>query len=105
MTNDYICHTAMSDTPLSVRLPADLAESLDRRAAERGVGRSMVVREAVATYLTSAPAPDPVRLMPAAAFLAAWPTAPKLAEDDAASYAADLRADAESLGPLDDPWA
>ena len=95
----------MSDTPLSVRLPAELAESLDRRAADRGVGRSMVVREAVASYLTSVPAPNPVRLMPVAAFLAAWPTAPKLSAEESAAFAADLHAHADSLGPLDDPWA
>jgi hypothetical protein len=95
----------MPDTPLSVRLPTELAESLDRRAAERGVGRSMVVREAVASYLTAPPAQPPVRLMPVAAFLAAWPTAPKLSAEESAAFVADLRADAESLDPLDDPWA
>jgi hypothetical protein len=95
----------MSDTPLSVRLTAELAESLDRRAAERGVGRSMVVLEAVASYLTSAPAPNPVRLMPVAAFLAAWPMAPRLTPEEAVAYAADLYVDRETLPPLDDPWA
>lgn len=95
----------MSDTPLSVRLPAELAESLDRRAAERGVGRSMVVREAVASYLTAAPPTPTVRLMPVTAFLAAWGTAPKLSDEEAAAYADDLRADRKALGPLDDPWA
>jgi len=105
MTNEYICHTFMTDTPFSVRLPSELTDALDRRAAERGVGRSMVVREAVATYLTAAPPPPTVRLMPVAAFLEIWPSAPKLSPEEAASYAADLRADRESLGPLDDPWA
>jgi len=105
MTNEYICHTSMTDTPFSVRLPSEMTDALDRRAAERGVGRSMVVREAVATYLTAAPPPPTVRLMPVAAFLEIWPSAPKLSPEEAASYAADLRADRESLGPLDDPWA
>ncbi len=95
----------MPDTPLSVRLPADLTEALDRRADERGVGRSMVVREAVAAYLTDAPPSPVVRLMPVAAFLELWPSAPKLSPEDAAAYAADLRADRASLGPVDDPWA
>lgn len=104
MTNNYICHTSMADTPLSVRLPSELTDALDRRAAERGVGRSMVVREAVATYLTAAPT-STIRLMPVAAFLEIWPSAPKLSSEEAAAYAADLRADRESLGPVDDPWA
>ena len=94
----------MSDTPLSVRLPVELSDALDRRAAERGVGRSMILREAVSTYLTAAPPPPTVRLMPVAAFLEIWPSAPKLSPEEAAAYAADLRADRESLGPLDDPW-
>lgn len=94
----------MSDTPLSVRLPADLTDALDRRASERGVGRSLVVREAVAAYLTAQPSAPAVRLMPVAAFLDLWATAPKLSADEAAAYAADLRADRESLGVPDDPW-
>ena len=105
MTNNYICHTSMADTPLSVRLPSELTDALDRRAAERGVGRSMILREAVATYLTAAPPSATVRLMPVAAFLEIWPSAPKLSPEEAASYAADLRADRASLGPVDDPWA
>ena len=105
MTNDYNLGVTMSDTPLSVRLPAELSDALDRRAAERGVGRSMILREAVATYLTAAPPSPTVRLMPVAAFLEIWPSAPKLTSEEAAAYAADLGADRESLGPVDDPWA
>ncbi|MBU6366208.1 MAG: ribbon-helix-helix protein, CopG family [Gemmatimonadetes bacterium] len=94
----------MPDTPLSVRLPADLTDALDRRANERGVGRSLVVREAVAAYLTTQPAGPAVRLMPVAVFLDLWATAPRLNADEAAAYAADLRADRASLGAPDDPW-
>lgn len=94
----------MSDTPLSVRLPGELTEALDRRASERGVGRSLVVREAVAAYLAAQPLAPAVRLMPVAAFLDLWGTAPKLSADEAAAYAADLRADRELLGVPDDPW-
>lgn len=94
----------MSDTPLSVRLPAELTEALDRRASERGVGRSLVVREAVAAYLTAQPAAPVVRLMPVAAFLDLWPIAPRLDAREAAAYAADLQADRASLGAPDDPW-
>ncbi|MDE3151621.1 MAG: CopG family transcriptional regulator, partial [Gemmatimonadota bacterium] len=38
----------MKDAHLTLRLPADLAALLDRRARERDTGRSQLVREAVA---------------------------------------------------------
>jgi hypothetical protein len=95
----------MKDTVLSVRIPADLAESLDRRAESRGVGRSMMVREAVATYLGATPSAPSVEPMPIAAFLDAWRRAPRLADDEAIAFAADLREARTALPPLDDPWA
>ena len=94
----------MKDALLSVRLPAELAEALDQRASERGVGRSMMVREAVAAYLTTRPAPAPVVPMPLEALLDAWKTAPRLSADEAAAYEADLRDARAALPPLDDPW-
>lgn len=94
----------MKDALLSVRIPADLANALDHRATERGVGRSAMVREAVAAYVTSRPAPAPIVPMPLAAFLDAWKSAPRLTTDEAAAYDADLRAARRELPPLDDPW-
>ncbi|MFM8781300.1 MAG: CopG family transcriptional regulator, partial [Gemmatimonadota bacterium] len=43
----------MPDIPLSVRLPAELTDTLACRADERGVRRSMVVREAAADFLAA----------------------------------------------------
>ena len=103
MTLSYNSPT-MKDSLLSVRIPADLADALDRRAADRGVGRSVMVREAVAAYLTTRPTPAPVMPMPLEAFLEAWKTAPRLSADEAAAYEADLRDARAELPPLDDPW-
>lgn len=46
------------DTPLSVRLPADLAARLEEVAGARGVDRSEVVRDALRLYLEGAPAEE-----------------------------------------------
>jgi len=43
--------------------------------------------------------------MPVVEFLEIWPSAPKLSPEEAASYAADLRRDRETLGLLDDSSA
>lgn len=43
------------DDQLTLRLSTDLARALERRARERGVPRSQLVREAIQHYLTSAP--------------------------------------------------
>ena len=50
------------DEQLTFRIPPELARLLIRRARERGVPRSLVVREALAGYLADAPpasAPSP----------------------------------------------
>jgi len=49
------------DEQLTFRLPPELAKLLARKARERRVSRAMLVREAIAAYLTgSAAAPNPV---------------------------------------------
>lgn len=44
----------MSRTATLVQLNQDLLAALDQRAAERGVSRSQVIREAIETYLADA---------------------------------------------------
>lgn len=39
------------DAQITVRVPTDLLKRLDRLAAQRGVGRSELVREAIRAYL------------------------------------------------------
>ena len=50
------------DTQLTFRLPRDVARALARRARERRVPRSHVVREALEAYL-AVPAPGPSPLL------------------------------------------
>lgn len=49
----------MKDDQLTFRLPRELARALTRRARERRVPKSQLVREVLQAYLTGAPAPDP----------------------------------------------
>ena len=46
----------MKDDQLTLRLPRDLARLIERRARERGLPRSQVIREALEAYLAE-PAP------------------------------------------------
>jgi hypothetical protein len=49
----------MKDDQLTLRLPRELSRALDRRARERGVPKSQLVREALQAYLAGAPTEDP----------------------------------------------
>lgn len=48
----------MKDDQVTLRLPGELARALARRARERGVPKSQLVREAIQTYLAEGTAPD-----------------------------------------------
>ncbi|MFN2564379.1 MAG: ribbon-helix-helix protein, CopG family [Gemmatimonadaceae bacterium] len=48
----------MKDDQLTFRLPRELARALARRARERRVPKSQLVREVLEAYLAGAPAPD-----------------------------------------------
>lgn len=45
------------DSQITLRLPRDLARALSRRAKDRGVPKSQLVREAVARYIAE---PEPL---------------------------------------------
>lgn len=49
----------MKDSQLTLRLPRDLQRALARRARERGVPKSQVVREALQAYLAAPPETEP----------------------------------------------
>lgn len=49
----------MKDDQLTLRLPRSLARALARRARERGIPKSQLVREALQTYLAGSPTSDP----------------------------------------------
>lgn len=94
----------MKDAHLTLRLPDALARELERAAEERGVPKSMVVREAVATYLVTPSARPLPRLMPAAEFLQLWKSRPRLTPDEAAEFAKDIAAARAEVVPPEDPW-
>jgi hypothetical protein len=48
----------MKDSQTTFRLPRDLARALTRRAQERRVTKSQLVREALETYLAGVPPED-----------------------------------------------
>ena len=95
----------MDDAHLSLRLPADLATTLDRLAESRGVGKSKLVREAVSQYLTGGTARDAAAPLLAADFRKAWDALPHLSVDEAAAFETDVQQARAALALPDDPWA
>ncbi|MFI5235214.1 MAG: CopG family transcriptional regulator [Gemmatimonadales bacterium] len=93
----------MKDSHVTLRLPAELARALVRRAREAGVAKSHLVREAVTAYIRGRPAP--VRPTLTAAELAErWPTLPRLTPGEASAFADDVAAARTALPPPPAPW-
>ncbi len=92
----------MSDH-LTLRLAADVAKELARRAGELGVGKSHVVREAVARYLASSSEPR-VTGVSARVLADRWRALPRLTPDEAAAFGADLDASREAVPPPRSAW-
>lgn len=83
----------MKDTHLTLRLPAALAKALAKWAAARGVPKSQVAREAVARYLSPAPAgPSEVGGLTAGELAVRWSGLPRLLPEEADTLAEDLAA-------------
>lgn len=95
----------MDDAHFSLRLPADLASSLDRIAESRGVGKSKLVREAVSQYLTGGAARDDAPPLLAADFRRVWDALPHLSVDEATAFETDVQQARAALALPDDPWA
>jgi hypothetical protein len=91
-------------THLTLRLPTDLARALARLARERRVAKSLVVREAVARYL-SPPASVTVPIVTAGDVADRWASLPHLTPEEADALAADLDAGRRVLPSVRDPWA
>lgn len=98
-----LCH--MKDAHLTLRLPDDLARALERAAEERGVAKSMLVREAVSRYLAGAPATPPKPAMTLGEFIDRWEARPTLSPEESEEYAAAIEAARAELLPLRDSWA
>ncbi len=95
----------MKDSHLTLRLPADLARALDRRAGERDLGRSQLVREAVTAYLSGAAATSSARVMPSGRELAErWAALPRLSDDEATALGNDIDAARRALPAPEDGW-
>lgn len=95
----------MKDSYLSLRLPAELAQVLSRRARRRGVPKSHLAREAVARYLAgSEPSNTPSRSLSARALAARWPFLPRLEREEADALRADILAGRKALPALRAPW-
>lgn len=95
----------MDDTHLSVRMPVDLASTLDRLAESRGVGKSKLVREAVSQYLTGGAARDDAARLLAGDFRKVWDALPHLSVGEATAFDTDVQQARAALALPDDPWA
>jgi hypothetical protein len=96
----------MKDDHLTLRLPRDLARALARCARERGVPKSQLAREAVASYLAPAggtPGPS-AQAVTAAALAARWPLLPRLTADEAAGLDEDVESARKALPDARPPW-
>lgn len=95
----------MDDAHLSLRLPGDLAKTLDHVAEARGVGKSKLVREAVAQYLSSGGCRSDEAPLLAGELRKAWDALPHLSVDEATAFDTDMQQARAALAPPEDPWA
>jgi len=96
----------MKNRHLTLRLAAELARALARRARERGVPKSQLAREAVSAYLLpeATPVSAPPRELTAREAAVRWRGHPRLSAEEAAAFAADLGSARAGLQPLAPPW-
>lgn len=95
----------MKESHLTLRLPAELARALVRKARALGVPKSHMVREAVARYLEPpATSAREVRHLSARQLAARWREWPRLTPDEAQALAADVAASRKELRALANPW-
>ena len=101
----------MKDSHMNFRLPADLAEALEREAELRNLPKSLLAREAIARYLAGEvsfvdPASDSRPPMLARDLAAAWGSLPHLDLAESEALAADIEVGRGELNTLPaDPWA
>ena len=95
----------MKESHLTLRLPAELARALVRKARALGVPKSHMVREAVALYLepTGAATGD-VRRVSARELAVRWNGLPHLTPDEAEALNTDFGAARKELPAVRNPW-
>ena len=95
----------MKDSHLTLRLSAELARALARKARSLGLPKSQVAREAVERYVAGrvSEVARPPRLT-AAELAAQWETLPRLSADEANQFAADIAAGREAMPAIRTAW-
>jgi len=98
----------MRDMHLTVRLSRDLARAVSRWAKAHGVGKSQLVRDAVAAYVgVASPIPgrrDLIVALTAREAAARWASVPHLSPDEAGGLAGSIAASRTSLPRAASPW-
>lgn len=94
----------MKDAYLTLRLSAELAESLEARALRDEAPKSQVVREAVVRYLTPKTDALAEEVLTARALAARWSALPHLSPEEAAALATDIECATEKLPLPTSPW-
>lgn len=95
----------MPNMHLTLRLSRDLARALAKWAKTQGMGKSQVVREAVASYIgLTPPASESDAILTARAAALGWARLPHLSSAEAESLADDVAAGRASLPPVVPPW-
>lgn len=95
----------MKDSHLTLRIPAALARALNRLAHLRGMPKSELVREAVASYLT--PRPDIAtrpQTLSAAELAKRWGSIPRIEPHEADALANDIAEGRAGLPRLSMHW-
>ena len=98
----------MRDMHLTVRLSRDLARAVSRWAKAHGIGKSQVVRDAVAAYVGVAsptPASPDQTALRAREAAARWASLPHLSPDEAGGLAGSIAASRTSQPRAASPWA
>lgn len=81
----------MKGAHLTLRVTADVARALDRRASDRDVPKSQLVREAVTEYLApAAPGSGGRPALSARELARRWPAVPRLDVAEAREFAHDI---------------
>ncbi|HKI95388.1 MAG TPA: ribbon-helix-helix protein, CopG family [Gemmatimonadales bacterium] len=90
---------------MTLRLPADLARALARRAKAERASKSALVREAVSRYLAPSLSPsEGARVVTGRDLLARWSTMPHLTPQEADDFAKDIAAAREAVPPVRSAW-
>lgn len=93
----------MNHTHITLRLPEKLARDIATWARARGVPKSQLVREAVASYGQTGSSPA-LPVLTARDLAARWRSVPRLTTAEAADFAADIADGRSQLPPAPAPW-